>query len=181
MRTIRYYEERGLIEPSGRTAGGFRLYEEEELRKLHLIRELQVLDIPLARVKAFLDERQPGRPASEIAPALRSVLRTHLREIEGRMAQILAMRDSVRDTLEILESCGRCPHEPGPQICQNCPALAGREPIPLHMQAVIETARRAPFGGIDAGEGGIREAKTRDGAGSAFRDEPMLKYGGQTR
>ena len=69
MRTIRYYEERGLIEPARRTKGGFRLYQEEELRKLHLIRSLQVLDMPLAQVKAFFDERQRGRTAAEIAPA----------------------------------------------------------------------------------------------------------------
>jgi DNA-binding transcriptional MerR regulator len=181
MRTIRYYEERGLIEPSGRTAGGFRLYEEEELRKLHLIRGLQVLDIPLARVKAFLDERQAGRPASEIAPALRSVLGTHLQEIEGRVAQILAMRDSVRDTLEILESCTRCPHEPGPRVCSSCPALAGRETIPLHMQAVIETAHHAHSGTIDTGKGGTRNAEPADGVKGGFREKPILEYGGQRR
>src|SRR5512137_1371428 len=94
MRTIRYYEERGLIEPIGRTKGGFRLYQEEELRKLHLIRSLQVLDMPLAQVKAFFDERQRGRAAAEIAPALQGVLREHLHEMERRIAQYRAMQES---------------------------------------------------------------------------------------
>jgi DNA-binding transcriptional MerR regulator len=142
MRTIRYYEERGLIEPVGRTKGGFRLYEEEELRKLHLIRSLQVLDMPLAQVKAFFDERQRGRTGAEIAPALRSVLQEHLRVMEQRIAQYRAMQDSIRDTMEILTTCAQCPHEPGPSVCPSCPALVGRVMVPLHMQAVIEAAGR---------------------------------------
>jgi DNA-binding transcriptional MerR regulator len=40
MRTIRYYEQLGLIAPTARTRGGFRLYEEDELRKLRLIKSL---------------------------------------------------------------------------------------------------------------------------------------------
>jgi DNA-binding transcriptional MerR regulator len=142
MRTIRYYEERGLIEPVGRTKGGFRLYEEEELRKLHLIRSLQVLDMPLAQVKAFFDKRQRGRTGAEIAPALRGVLQEHLQVMEQRIVQYRAMQDSVRETMEILTTCAQCPYEPGPKVCPSCPALAGRAMIPLHMQAVIEAAGR---------------------------------------
>lgn len=142
MRTIRYYEERGLIEPVGRTKGGFRLYEEEELRKLHLIRSLQILDMPLAQVKAFFDKRQRGRTGAEIAPALRGVLQEHLQVMEQRIVQYRAMQDSVRETMEILTTCAHCPHEPGPNVCPPCPALAGRAMIPLHMQAVIEAAGR---------------------------------------
>jgi MerR family transcriptional regulator, Zn(II)-responsive regulator of zntA len=142
MRTIRYYEERGLIEPARRTKGGFRLYQEEELRKLHLIRSLQILDMPLAQVKAFFDERQRGRTAAEIAPALQRVLREHLDEMERRIAQYRAMQDSARETIDILDACSRCPHEPGPGVCRQCPVLAGRATIPLHMEAVIEAGRR---------------------------------------
>jgi DNA-binding transcriptional MerR regulator len=142
MRTIRYYEERGLIEPVSRTKGGFRLYQEEELRKLHLIRSLQVLDMPLAQVKAFFDERRRGRAATEIAPALQGVLREHLEEMERRVAQYRAMQDSVRETIQILDACARCPHEPGPGVCPQCPVLATRPCVPLHMQAVIEAGRR---------------------------------------
>jgi DNA-binding transcriptional MerR regulator len=179
MRTIRYYEERGLIEPSGRTQGGFRLYEEEELRKLHLIRSLQVLDIPLAKVKAFLDERRRGRPASEIAPALQGVLRDHLEEIERRAAQYEAMRESVRDTIAILDSCARCPHEPSPTVCPLCPALAGRAAIPLHMQAVIESANRAISRSDGRGDADCPiDASVAREARIADWGVPILKNGG---
>ena len=149
MRTIRYYEERGLIEPARRTKGGFRLYQEEELRKLHLIRSLQLLDMPLAQVKAFFDERQRGRVAADIAPALQDVLREQLREMGRRIAQYRAMQDSVRETIDILDSCARCPHEPSPSVCPQCPVLSARAAIPLHMQAVIEARQRGEAGGAN--------------------------------
>lgn len=141
MRTIRYYEERGLIEPARRTKGGFRLYKEVEFRRLHLIRSLQALDIPLAQVKAFFDERHRGRTAKEIAPALQAVLREHLREMERRVVQYRAMQDSARETIEILDACRRCPHQPAPDVCGQCPVLTGKATIPPHMEAVIESGR----------------------------------------
>jgi MerR family transcriptional regulator, Zn(II)-responsive regulator of zntA len=151
MRTIRYYEERGLIEPARRSKGGFRLYQEGELRKLHLIRSLAILDMPLAQVKAFFDERQRGRTAAEIAPSLQEVLREHLEEMERRIDQYRAMQDSARETIEILDACTRCPHEPGPDVCRQCPVLRGRATIPLHMEAVIEAGRREEtIGELDA-------------------------------
>ena len=157
MRTIRYYEERGLIEPARRTKGGFRLFQEEEVRKLHLIRSLQVLDMPLAQVKAFFDERQRGRTGAEIAPALQGVLREHLQEMERRIAQYRAMQESARETIDILDACSRCPQEPGPSVCRQCPVLAGRATIPLHMEAVIEAGH----------SNGIASGIEREGHGSA--------------
>jgi len=142
MRTIRYYEERGLIEPAQRSKGGFRLYHVEELRRLRLIRSLQALDVPLAQVKVFFDQYKRGRAAAEVAPALQGVLREHLQEMERRIAQYRTMQDSVHETIDILDSCRRCSHEPGPGVCPQCPVLAGRRSIPLHMQAVIEAGRQ---------------------------------------
>ncbi|WP_225438198.1 MerR family transcriptional regulator [Candidatus Frankia nodulisporulans] len=43
VRALRYYQEMGLITPSGRTAGGNRLYAEEDLDRVRRIRELQTL------------------------------------------------------------------------------------------------------------------------------------------
>jgi DNA-binding transcriptional MerR regulator len=146
MRTIRYYEQRGLIGPARRTRGGFRLFRDDTLRKLRLIKNLQGLDMALDQVKAFFDTRRSGAAAAEIAPALQEVLRGQLRDVERRMDQFRAMRESIRDTLAILDSCSRCPHEPGPSVCSQCPVLAARGDVPPHMHAVIESGRHDPAG-----------------------------------
>jgi DNA-binding transcriptional MerR regulator len=140
MRTIRYYEQLGLIRPVGRTKGGFRLYEEGELRKFQLIKSLQLLDIPLAQVKTLFDQRRPGRTAAEITPQIRQILEGQLIEMEQRIAQYRTLQESLRHTLDILSGCARCPREPGPEACLRCPAITSRAEIPLHMRAVIEAS-----------------------------------------
>lgn len=140
MRTIRYYEQLGLIAPVARTKGGFRLYQEDEVRKLRVIKNLQHLDTPLAQVKEFFDERQHGRIASEVAPGIASLLQRQLEEMDGRIAQYQAMQASLRETIEILQCCSECSLEPGPDVCSRCPVITSRGKIPLHMQAMIEAA-----------------------------------------
>jgi len=140
MRTIRYYEQLGLIAPAARTKGGFRLYEEDDLRRLRLIKNLQLVDTPLAQLKAFFDQRQRGRVASQIAPGVSRLLQQQLREVETRIAEYRAIQTSLRETIEILDCCSECSLEPGPEVCPRCPAITSRAKIPLHMQAVIQTA-----------------------------------------
>jgi DNA-binding transcriptional MerR regulator len=48
IRTLRYYEEIGLLSPSGRTEGGHRLYERPDLMRLQQIKSLQTVGL-LAR------------------------------------------------------------------------------------------------------------------------------------
>ncbi len=47
LRTIRYYEEVGLVRPSARTHGGFRLYTEPDIARLELIKRMKPLDFSL--------------------------------------------------------------------------------------------------------------------------------------
>lgn len=54
LRTIRYYEEMGLVTPSARSGGGFRLYTEADLRRLLLIRRMKPLDFTLDEMRDLL-------------------------------------------------------------------------------------------------------------------------------
>jgi DNA-binding transcriptional MerR regulator len=55
MRTVRYYEEVGLVVPSDRTAGGFRLYTDADIERLTMARELKPLGFTLEEVREILD------------------------------------------------------------------------------------------------------------------------------
>jgi MerR family transcriptional regulator, copper efflux regulator len=54
-RTVRYYEEIGLVRPSERTAGGFRLYGEHDVRRLERAKQLKPLGFSLDDVREILD------------------------------------------------------------------------------------------------------------------------------
>jgi MerR family transcriptional regulator, copper efflux regulator len=60
IKTIRYYEELGLLKASGRTEGGFRLFESDVLSRLHFIKRAQSLGLSLLEIKEFLDVHDQG-------------------------------------------------------------------------------------------------------------------------
>ena len=56
QRTLRFYEEKGLLKPPSRMDGGFRLYSEDDVRRVQQIRKLQdLLGVTLADIKEMVD------------------------------------------------------------------------------------------------------------------------------
>jgi DNA-binding transcriptional MerR regulator len=77
LRTIRFYEEVGLVPPSGRTAGGFRLYTDQDIERLGLVKDLKPLDFSLEEMREVLelrDELEREAPGSERHAELRGRL-----------------------------------------------------------------------------------------------------------
>ncbi len=57
LRTVRYYEEVGLVVPSGRTDGGFRLYTDADIDRLAMVRQMKPLDFTLEEMRDLLEVR----------------------------------------------------------------------------------------------------------------------------
>jgi DNA-binding transcriptional MerR regulator len=55
LRTIRYYGEMGLVPPSARSAGGFRLYTDNDVARFRIIMRMKPLDFSLEEMKDVLD------------------------------------------------------------------------------------------------------------------------------
>lgn len=55
LRTIRYYEEVGLVVPAERSTGGFRMYSAGDIRRLQLIMLMKPLDISLADMAVLIE------------------------------------------------------------------------------------------------------------------------------
>lgn len=58
IRTIRHWEEVGLVAPSARSAGGFRLYSADDIARVRLLRFMKPLDFSLAQMRELLDMRE---------------------------------------------------------------------------------------------------------------------------
>ncbi|PRZ04201.1 DNA-binding transcriptional MerR regulator [Isoptericola sp. CG 20/1183] len=54
LRTIRYYEEVGLVIPSARSHGGFRLYTESDIARLMVVKRMKPLDFTLEEMRDLL-------------------------------------------------------------------------------------------------------------------------------
>lgn len=55
LRTIRHYEETGLVTPSARSQGGFRLYTEADVARLMVVRRMKPLGFTLDQMRDLLD------------------------------------------------------------------------------------------------------------------------------
>jgi MerR family transcriptional regulator, repressor of the yfmOP operon len=113
-RTLRYYEELGLLTPSGRTPGGARRYTDDDIARLEHIRELQELmgfnlDEILAvmriedRLAKLRAEWQAGRPPERRAEMIEEALRHNadLRaRVEAKIARLGAFLDSLDERRE---------------------------------------------------------------------------------
>jgi MerR family transcriptional regulator, repressor of the yfmOP operon len=112
-RAIRYYEEMGLLSPSGRTAGGFRLFTNAEIAQLLRIKELQtLLGFSLAEIKETLhadaareEIRQAYQQATDPATRLglieqaTSLAQSRVRIINERMARLAKLHEEVEQSL----------------------------------------------------------------------------------
>ncbi len=68
LRTVRYYEEVELIEPSARTPGGFRLYTQDAIARLELVKQMKPLGFSLDEMRDLLevrDQLQSGEVTGE--------------------------------------------------------------------------------------------------------------------
>lgn len=96
-RSLRYYEEIGLLRPAGKTPGGLRRYSEEDLARVRRIRELQSLvGLNLDEIRAVLatDDR-----IDSIREEYRSTTATTARRRE-LLLECLALRRGTMDTVE---------------------------------------------------------------------------------
>ena len=81
QRTLRFYEERGLLKPPSRMDGGFRLYSEDDVARVEQIKRLQsLLGLTLAEIKDMVE-------AEEIKEELRATYRPDL-EVDERLKRV---------------------------------------------------------------------------------------------
>ncbi|WP_203837038.1 MerR family transcriptional regulator [Winogradskya humida] len=94
IRTIRHYEEAGLIMPSARSEGGFRLYTEPDLARLAVVKRMKPLGFTLDEMRdllALLDSLTEADPADNRAALLDRLTMFH----EAAQARVTALRDQL--------------------------------------------------------------------------------------
>lgn len=97
--TLRYYEKEGLVRPAAKTAGGYRLYDDEALRRIRFIKQAQQCGFALADVKGLLAlRRAPGACCDDV----RSLAIEKRLQIERRLRSLQAMSRALE---ELIRDC----------------------------------------------------------------------------
>lgn len=96
IKTIRYYEELGLLKTTGRTEGGYRLFDEDVFARLNFIKRSQSLGLSLAEIKEFLNIHDQGQlPCDRIKPQLE----TKVQEIDHQIQQLKILKQELEGLL----------------------------------------------------------------------------------
>jgi DNA-binding transcriptional MerR regulator len=114
LRTIRHYDELGLVVPSERSPGGFRLYTEADVERLMLVKTMRPFEFSLEQMRELLEAMdtvaaagsdEPGKiePARERLAMFRALADSR---IEMMRAQIQGLERLSRD-LRVLEGGAR--------------------------------------------------------------------------
>lgn len=111
-KTIRYYEEIGLIPPAERTASGYRQYGPKDVETLRFINRARSLGFSVPDVQALLELWRDRQRASR---DVRAMAERHLDVIEQKIAELQTMRHTLTDLI------GRCHGDDRP----DCPILKG--------------------------------------------------------
>jgi len=93
VQTIRYYEQIGLMNQPGRSAGGQRRYFEQDLDRLAFIRHSRQLGFSLDAIRELLDlADNPAQPCDEA----NSIARRQLKQVEQRIKRLNALKKELK-------------------------------------------------------------------------------------
>lgn len=122
LRTLRYYEELGLIEPAERSAGGFRYYRPTDVNRVQLIRDMQDLGLHLDRIRELVGKRGDNEARQALSERVGAALRSLDQLLEERMESLESQRARIREALCKLGACRLCEHNPNPRnnFCEPC-------------------------------------------------------------
>jgi len=97
QRTIRYYEEIGLLHSVRRIEKGKRVYTDDDVRRLKFISRLKVLGLSLAEMVELEKIYRKQRNNQEILPKLLEILDERAAQIDERVAQLVTLKKEIRE------------------------------------------------------------------------------------
>lgn len=111
IKTIRYYEELGLLKASGRSEGRFRLFNSDVLERLHFIKCAQSLGLSLSEIKEILQVYDQGNlPCDRV----KIKLQEKLEKIDKQIQQLLLLKSELK---KLLSSGKKMPGQTDQTIC----------------------------------------------------------------
>jgi Cu(I)-responsive transcriptional regulator len=91
-KTIRFYEEAGIIKPAARAENRYRAYSEPDIHTLRFIHRARGLGFPLKEVAALLAlYRQKGRSSRDV----KRLALGHVAELDRKIAELTAIRSTI--------------------------------------------------------------------------------------
>lgn len=106
VRTVQYYDSRGILIPTELSEGGRRLYTDGDLRQLRIICFLRDMGLPIDAIAQLLAEEEPGRVVELLLEQQEQALRQELARSQSRLEKLEELRRQVKQPAFSVESIG---------------------------------------------------------------------------
>ncbi|HPI90954.1 MAG TPA: MerR family transcriptional regulator [Spirochaetota bacterium] len=104
QRTIRYYEEIGLLNSVKRIEGGKRVYTNDDLKRLKLIKRLKIMGLTLSEMEELEAMWSIQKSNKKVLTRLMELLNNHLVNLDDRIKDLTILRNEILEYLERIKA-----------------------------------------------------------------------------
>ncbi len=137
LRTVRFYEEEGILEPLERAEGGHRLFAATEIEKLQLALELRHADLSLEDVRTLLGSKGEHCSGAAAARSITQKLDAQLALVGARVEQLQELAAELKATQVALKGCLVCEKSDlFPNKCGDCSVMRAQKYLPTALKVL---------------------------------------------
>ncbi len=142
LRTVRFYEEAGILCPIGRTEGGHRVFERSQLERLTLVTDMREAGLSLDEIRELLETKCKAKSGGAAADNAVQILRKHIGELKTKIAVLSRLAEDLESTVNATGACVGCEEPEFPESCQRCGRVAKAEAQPRGMRVLWSLSRK---------------------------------------
>ena len=121
LRTVRFYEEAGILRPDRRSAGGHRLFSQHELERLQFISDMRAASLSLEEIRTLLELKEKSENGQEAAESAVVALDAQIETIKDKIAVFTRLQAELVQARELLDKCRDCSNDRCfPDACSDC-------------------------------------------------------------
>jgi len=127
LRTVRFYQQAGLIQPERRSQCGNRLFSARELMKLQLALDLREAGLSLQGIKDLFCLKSGCACPKEASHQMSDVLNEQIDTMQRKIAKLRKLREELSAMVSVLTECQSCEEGSFPLSCEKCDVLSNPE------------------------------------------------------
>ena len=124
LRTVRFYEEAGILRPDRRSAGGHRLFSQRELERLQFISDMRAASLSLEEIRSLLELKEKSDTGQEAAESAVTALDAQIATIKEKIEVFTRLQSELLQARELLDKCRDCTNDRCfPDACDECTVM----------------------------------------------------------
>jgi MerR family Zn(II)-responsive transcriptional regulator of zntA len=158
LRTVRFYEEAGILQPLGRTVGGHRVFSPAQLERLMLVSDMREAGLSLEEIRTLLEMKDRATSGGQAADQAIVALEGHLSGLRRKIEVLQRLASDLERTTAAADACRGCERtDISPATCSTCGRIEARSELPRGMRVLwsIGSGQASP-----EPTNGEREART---------------------